>query len=72
MELTFWVNYQNMLEIDFQKTRWEPHIKALTFGFTQVVFNIAYSISLFYGSRLIIDKEINYSQLFKCDKMGFN
>ncbi|XP_027205312.1 multi drug resistance 50 [Dermatophagoides pteronyssinus] len=65
LELTFWINYQTALDVDFRKSRLEPHIKSFTFGFTQMSFNVAYAVALFYGSRLIISNELTYSQLFK-------
>ncbi|KAH7637104.1 multidrug resistance protein 1-like [Dermatophagoides farinae] len=65
LELTFWINYQTALDVDFRKSRLEPHIKSFTFGFTQMSFNVAYAVALFYGSRLIIQNELSYSELFK-------
>ncbi|KAI2799339.1 Pgp-2p [Blomia tropicalis] len=64
-ELTFWLKYENALSIDFHKSRFEAHIKGITFGLSQGVFNFAYAVALFYGSRLMISDGLEYSNLFK-------
>lgn len=64
-ELTFWMKYEHALATDYRRSRFEAHIRGITFGLSQGVFNFAYAVALFYGSRLIIDGELNYADLFK-------
>ncbi len=64
-ELAFWMKYEHALAADFRKSRWEAHIKGITFGLSQGVFNFAYAVALFYGSRLIISDNLDYGNLFK-------
>lgn len=64
-ELSFWMKYEHALAADFHKSRFEAHIKGITFGLSQGVFNLAYAVALFYGSRLIISDNLEYGNLFK-------
>ena len=59
------MKYEHALAADFRKSRFEAHIKGITFGFSMGIFNFAYAVALFYGSRLIIAGELDYANLFK-------
>ena len=59
------MKYEHALAADFHKSRFEAHIKGITFGLSQGIFNFAYAVALFYGSRLIIAGELDYANLFK-------
>ena len=64
-ELNFWMRYHEALESDFRKSRFDAVMRGITFGLSQGLNNFAYAVAFFYGSRLIINGDLDYSKLFK-------
>ncbi|XP_054157886.1 ATP-dependent translocase ABCB1-like [Oppia nitens] len=64
-ESTFTTNYSNSLQKQFIKSKIRAHLRGITFGLAQGMGNFAYGIGLLYGSKLIVDKELTYGNLFK-------
>ncbi|CAG2104143.1 unnamed protein product, partial [Medioppia subpectinata] len=64
-ENAFIDNYSNALEKQFKKSKIRAHLKGITFGIAQSMGNFSYAIALLYGSKLIVDQELNYGDLFK-------
>ncbi|CAG2162164.1 unnamed protein product [Oppiella nova] len=65
-EKAFIVNYMKALETQFKKSRITAHLRGISFGIAQSMGNFSYAIALFYGSRLIVDGQLEYGNLFKC------
>ncbi|CAG2103942.1 unnamed protein product [Medioppia subpectinata] len=64
-ENAFIDNYSNALEKQFKKSKIRAHLRGITFGIAQSMGNFSYAIALLYGSKLIVDQELNYGDLFK-------
>lgn len=64
-ENSFVVKYVKALEKQFRKSKIRAHLRGITFGIAQSMGTFAYAVALFYGSRLIVDNELTYGNLFK-------
>ncbi len=59
------MKYIEALETQFKKSKIRAHLRGITFGTAESMVTFSYAIALFYGSRLIVDGELNYGNLFK-------
>ncbi|XP_054157883.1 ATP-dependent translocase ABCB1-like isoform X2 [Oppia nitens] len=64
-ESAFIANYQNSLQKQYNKSKIRAHLRGITFGLAQSMGNFSYAIALLYGSKLIVDNELTYGNLFK-------
>ncbi|XP_054157975.1 ATP-dependent translocase ABCB1-like isoform X2 [Oppia nitens] len=64
-ETTFINKYQKSLQPPYNKSKIQAHLRGITYGLAISMSNFAYAIALFYGSKLIINNELSYGNLFK-------
>lgn len=64
-ESYFFEKYKNSLLVQLKKSKFRPHVRGLALGISQSVWSFAYGVALFYGSYLIVNKELDYQALFK-------
>ncbi|XP_022920637.1 ATP-dependent translocase ABCB1-like [Onthophagus taurus] len=57
--------YRSILEPHYNKARIHLHGTAMIFAFARALMFICYSISIYYGGRLITQNELPYENLFK-------
>ncbi|XP_054157708.1 ATP-dependent translocase ABCB1-like [Oppia nitens] len=65
-ETAFIDNYTIALSTQIRRSRIRAHLRGATFGMAQSVENFSYAIALLYGSRLVLDGQLSYGDLFKC------
>ncbi|RWS02634.1 multidrug resistance protein 1-like protein, partial [Dinothrombium tinctorium] len=65
LENHFYFKFKNALDKSDRKAAFKCHVRGLVLGFSQCVPSLAYSVTMFYGSRLVIDGEIFYGDVFK-------
>ncbi|RWS03142.1 ABC transporter: subfamily ABCB/MDR-like protein, partial [Dinothrombium tinctorium] len=65
LENHFYGKFRNALQKNDKNSSFKCHIRGLVLGFSQGVPNFGYSLTLYYGSVLVINGEMHYGDVFK-------
>ncbi|KAG8183769.1 hypothetical protein JTE90_002406 [Oedothorax gibbosus] len=64
-EETFYLKFRNHLLGPHKKSRTQSHVRGIIYGFAQGITAFAYAATMFYGSRLVAWKMLEFSALLK-------
>ncbi|GFR25590.1 ATP-dependent translocase ABCB1 [Trichonephila clavata] len=61
----FYIRYTDALILPYRNTRKKSHVKGFTYAFSQSIQVFAYAATFYYGSVLIDEGELTYSDMYK-------